>query len=97
MKIKNIRETLKERGANYGEFKENCEITRGFMKIIEDSSEYERLKPYHIETFHMIFHKIARCISGDAMYVDNIRDIVGYATLLEDILICEDDEGCGNS
>lgn len=31
----------------------------------------------------MIQHKIARLLNGDLTYLDNIFDIVGYATLIK--------------
>jgi len=81
-----IDNTLQERGSRYGTFGNNAQITQDLCDVIKQGPSYDRLLPEHIEAFHMIFHKIARCVCGDPMYIDNIHDIVGYAKLLEDFL-----------
>lgn len=84
-----IEKTLEERGSRYGKFEDNARITQGLMAVIETSPNYEILSNMHKEMYHMIFHKIARSVCGDPMYVDNAHDIVGYAKGLEDFLIGE--------
>lgn len=84
-----IEETLKERGSRYGSFKDNAQITQGLMDVLKNAPKFNELHPMHKEAFHMIFHKIARCVCGDIMYVDNAHDIVGYAKGLENYLIEE--------
>jgi hypothetical protein len=82
-----INDTLKERGSIYGNFEDNANITQQLIKVIENAPNYSKLSKQHKETFHMIFHKIARAVCGDPDYIDNIHDIIGYAKLLEDFLI----------
>ena len=86
----NIDNTLNERGSRYGTFEDNAKITQMLMEVIKTAPSYDRLTHKHKEAFHMIFHKIARCVCGDPMYIDNIHDIVGYAKLLEDYLIARE-------
>lgn len=43
-------------------------------KILEDTQK---------EALEMVATKIARMLSGDHLYLDNVVDIIGYMTLLE--------------
>jgi hypothetical protein len=81
-----IGKTLKERGSRYGSFEHNAKITQRLCNVLKQAPNYDLLEEEHIEAFHMIFHKIARCVCGDPNYIDNIHDIVGYAKLLEEFL-----------
>ncbi len=81
-----INKTLKERGSRYGSFEHNAKITQRLCNVLKHAPNYDLLEEEHIEAFHMIFHKIARCVCGDPNYIDNIHDIVGYAKLLEEFL-----------
>lgn len=85
--MKDIKETLKERKANYGLLKDNARITQSLLRVIEAEKGWSKLTDTHRETYHMIFHKISRSLCGDAMYPDNPHDIAGYATLLEKFLL----------
>jgi hypothetical protein len=82
-----IDNTLLERGQNYGSFKDNADITQTFMKVLSQAPNFYKLTDQHLEAFHMIFHKISRCVCGDPFYIDNIHDISGYAKLLENYLL----------
>lgn len=82
---------LNERGAvyeGYGKFKDLAEVAQRF----KDSLQYflitrnKYLAPDQQEALDMIFHKVARIINGDADYVDNWKDIAGYAMLISDRL-----------
>ena len=42
------------------------------------------LAPDQQEALDMICHKMGRIVNGDADYVDNFRDIAGYAQLVAD-------------
>lgn len=78
-----VDQTVKERGGRYGLFIDNAELTQSLMEIIQNHEGYEKLPRIHRETFHMIFHKMARMMCGDHNYLDNVHDIAGYATALE--------------
>ena len=86
-KSSEIDTTLDVRKKNYGDFEDNSRITQSLYNVIKTAPNYDKLSNEHKEAFHMIFHKIARCVCGDCMYVDNIHDITGYSTLLEKYLI----------
>jgi hypothetical protein len=82
-----LKDTLKERGNRYGDFKYVARVTEDLMDVISFAPQWENLTPVHKQAFHMIFSKIARSVCGDPMYTDNIHDIAGYAKLLEKYLI----------
>lgn len=79
-----LEDTLKERGNRYGTFKDNAQVTQELMGVIKQyGANYDKLTDMHVEALHMIFHKIARCVSGDVNYPDNFEDIAGYATRMK--------------
>jgi len=83
-----IDKTLDERGSRYGSFEDNSNVVQSLMEVLETKGKnYNQFTRAHKEAVHMIFHKIARMVSGDPNYVDNVHDIVGYAKLLEEYLI----------
>ena len=82
-----IETTLEDRGNRYGSMAENSNMTQSFMRILQASGKYHELSDVHIESLHMIFHKISRMVCGDSNYIDNAHDIAGYAVLLEKYLI----------
>lgn len=77
-----------ERAEKYGKFENLAEVSQRF----KDSLHYflitrnKYLAPDQQEAMELIFHKFARIINGDADYVDNWKDIAGYATLIADRL-----------
>lgn len=79
---------LKERGSRYGSFADNARVSQELTKIVRNEQE-NRIKRgqlpltwYELEALEMIFHKVARIVSGnDASYADNWDDIAGYAQL----------------
>ena len=91
-KGKTINALLDERGAKYTQdgttFQDLAEVAQRF----KDSLQYflitrnKYLAPDQQESIEMIFHKMARIINGDPDYVDNWKDIAGYATLVSDRL-----------
>ncbi len=44
---------------------------------------WKRLSNAQREGLEMVQHKIARMLNGDPTYLDNIVDISGYATLVQ--------------
>ena len=81
-----IKTTLQKRASKYGSVSDNAKVTQSLMRVIKDSPRYAELTDVHLETLHMICHKIARMVCGDYMYNDNPHDIAGYATLLEEYI-----------
>ena len=86
--METINEILNERGARYGTFKGQAEISQT-MKMLVDRYVHDRerhLSHDQAEALQMIIHKIARIINGDPNYIDSWVDIAGYATLVADRL-----------
>ena len=80
----NIEQTLNERNATHGDFREGAKISQHLKKVVANYGEH--LTPTHKESLDMIMHKVARLLNGDPMHTDTWTDIVGYATLaIEDI------------
>ena len=66
---------------------DNARVTHEFMNVVRNSPNFKELDSMHLESLHMILHKISRILCGDPNYSDNAHDIVGYAKLLEDYQI----------
>ena len=80
-----LEETLKERGSNYGKFKDHAITTWGIKiqmheAILKNSRQFTSAQ---LEALDMIAHKIGRIVNGDPNYVDSWTDIAGYARLIE--------------
>ena len=86
-----IDETLKKRGARYGEFGEHAKITQRLKDVMHESPNWEALEPAQKKALEMIVHKIGSILNGTPDYIDSWRDLVGYARLVEQIL--NDKEG----
>jgi tetratricopeptide (TPR) repeat protein len=89
-----INSTLDKRGSRYGDFDTQAMLTQVFVNtfnqhyygVRKGQDNVKPLDPVLAEGIHMIFHKLARIANGDPLYLDNVRDISGYATLLEQYL-----------
>lgn len=81
-----VRDTLKIRGRNYGDFKTNAELSQRLQMILMSCSKWNSMQPFHREALMLICVKIARIMNGNENYADNYRDIAGYAQLCADIL-----------
>lgn len=79
-----VNATLEERGNRYGSFVGHAKITQDLKDIAKFhlTSRNKKLACDQQEALDMIFHKIGRIINGDADYIENFRDIAGYATLV---------------
>lgn len=75
--------TLAERGSRYGDFKKQAHITQDIKSILHATGGWLVLPLDMREALEMIASKIARILNGDAQYVDNWHDIIGYARLVE--------------
>jgi uncharacterized ferritin-like protein (DUF455 family) len=78
--MSDIDNTLKERGARYGDFRSHAEISQMLKSLVLDHDA--QLAPYQAEALEMICHKLARIVNGDPNYADSWRDIAGYAQLV---------------
>lgn len=78
-----IDSTLNERGARYGNYSNVAGTTQQLMAIVESGAIYEHLNAEQKTSLFMICNRIAWAVNGDPNYIENWRDIAGYATLAE--------------
>lgn len=87
-----IEKTLAERGNRYGSFFDHAKIAQ------QIKSTYLMVPAYHLmaadqkQALDVIADKVARILNGDPNYLDNWHDIQGYAKLVEDRLIKDQNE-----
>lgn len=81
-------EILKERGARYGNYLQQTQISSALMKVMDDAlkARGKTLASDQSDALIMSAVKISRIINGDPDYPDNWRDIEGYAKLVADRL-----------
>lgn len=84
---------LAERGSRYGTFKNHARISQALKRAMHDSPNWSKLTDVQKEGLEMIQHKVARMLNGDPSYLDNIIDVVGYATLVKDVMEADRLEG----
>jgi hypothetical protein len=84
-----IDDTLAERGARYGEFKDHAIIAQGLQDTMRAAPGWQRLAADQKQALSVIADKIARMLNGDPNYADNWHDIIGYSKLVETRLISE--------
>ena len=83
---------LEERGSRYGEYapqaifinRMNALMKNQLLKNPRAANLTEEQTCVLLEGFNMIVNKMARCLQGDPLYMDNLDDIVGYARLVRD-------------
>ena len=78
----NVQDILEERGKTHGDFTDNAMIAQALKEIMRQGKNWNELPDTHKEALEMIAHKIARWLSGDYRYNDNMKDIIGYTTLV---------------
>lgn len=81
-------EVLEQRGKRYGSFENGAVLSQTLKNTIlqhyfnTHQPDPAPLDPVIAEAITMICHKLARIGNGDPMYIDNYRDISGYAELV---------------
>lgn len=91
----NVSDTLAERGARYGAFKDHAAIAQGLQEVLWETPSWYALAPDVRQMLVVITDKMARILNGDPDYTDNYHDIQGYAKLVEDRLLKEQKEQKG--
>ncbi len=81
---------LAERGSRYGTFENHARISQALKRAMHDSPNWSKLTDVQKEGLEMIQHKVARMLNGDPSYLDNIIDVVGYATLVKEVMEAND-------
>jgi len=84
-----IDKVLEERGKRYGDFNGHADITQSLKAIMRGTNGWRDLTLSQKEALEMIAHKIGRILNGDPSYIDSWTDIIGYARLVEQELIRE--------
>lgn len=85
-----VEDTLKERGARYGDFYSHASICQAIKEAYSFENENFYSLPVDMrQALETIADKIARILNGDPNYPDNWHDIQGYAKLVEDRLLKE--------
>lgn len=79
-----IRETLKERGKQYGDYFTQTMISQRLKRVMKNHAK--NLEDDQEDALEMIAVKIARILNGNPNHIDNWDDIAGYATLVADRL-----------
>lgn len=86
-----ICKTLNERHEKYGCFKNQANISRRLKGVMFATEGWQYLSWDKKEALEMIQHKISRILNGDPDYADSWHDIQGYARLIEDSIINDED------
>lgn len=81
-----IKAILDERAKTHGEFKHSAGISQALKGVARSEINWKGNVPSdaQMEAIEMIFHKIARILSGDPNHKDHWLDIAGYAQLAAD-------------
>ena len=77
---------LEERAKRYGSFETHAAISQALKRAMQSSPNWSKLTDVQKEGLEMVQHKVARMLNGDPSYLDNIVDIVGYATLIKNAM-----------
>lgn len=72
---------LSERGQTHGPFKQQAALTQELKDCVRRCPEWNELAAHHKESIEMIFHKVARVVTGNPDFPDHWDDIAGYAKL----------------
>lgn len=83
-----VKETLKERGKVYGDYKGGSEFRANVMELISD--RYAKVNHGGMPAIHMVYvydivNKLSR-LAVTPYHIDTWHDIAGYATLVEKAL-----------
>lgn len=79
-----VDETLAERAASYGEFKDGARIAMNLFAVVQSAPGYGHMTPDKQYAMFMFCAKMARVLNGDPEHADSYHDIAGYAKLVED-------------
>ena len=83
----NIQDTLNERSKTHGDFEAQSTTAQLLRGTMVRTDGWVKLSPPMKESLQTIAHKISRILHGDSQEPDHWRDIAGYATLIENILV----------
>ena len=79
--LKTVEQILEDRGANYGDLRENWDQTAKMIEMIVGVD----IRPEQFGAI-MIAMKLSRLSNADCQHLDSLLDIIGYAALTIEIL-----------
>lgn len=85
-----IEQTLSERGGRYGTFMDNAAVSQALKGVMRAAPKWDALAPDQKEALDMFASKISRALTGDTSYRDNWHDLVGFAKLVDDRMLTEE-------
>ncbi len=74
---------INERQKTHGDFYRVAGAAQELKDVMRRGKNWKILEDTQKEALEMVATKIARMLSGDHLYLDNVVDIIGYMTLLE--------------
>jgi hypothetical protein len=74
---------INERQKTHGDFYRVAGVAQELKDVMRRGKNWKILEDTQKEALEMVATKIARMLSGDHLYLDNVVDIIGYMTLLE--------------
>lgn len=89
-RLHGIDATLAERGNRYGSFEDHAKIAQDLQRVIRTAhggKGWANLADDQRQALTTMTDKIARMLNGDPTYRDNWHDIVGYAKLVDDRML----------
>ena len=81
--MSDMEKTLAERGAVYGRFVDQAEISQSLKRVMRAAPGWQELPNDMRESLEMVAHKVARILNGNPNYADSWHDVAGYTTLVE--------------
>lgn len=75
-----------DRQNTHGDYASGAVMTQKLMRILQQGESWDNLTDVHIETLHMLCHKMVRMVHGNPFDADHTKDIAGYATRLVEYL-----------
>lgn len=81
--MKNVDDTLTDRGQHYGDFARTFDVIQQIKAALKDGAGWAEMPPERREALEMIAVKMGRLVSGDSGHADSWHDIAGYARLVE--------------
>jgi hypothetical protein len=77
-----IEDTLKQRGNNYGDYRDVAFTAQEMKLALRRTKSWPHMEAYMQESLDMICNKMSRIVNGNPYYDDSWHDIAGYATLV---------------
>ena len=74
---------IDERQKTHGDYYRVAGTAQELKDVLRRGKNWKILEDTQKEALEMVATKIARMLSGDHLYLDNVVDIIGYMTLLE--------------